>query len=334
MKNVFKKFIAVIISAVIMLSLTCCEIDKTQAQVNNNASLNIVTTIFPYFDFTKNVAGDRANIKMLISPGAEVHNFEPSPSDIISIENCDLFIYNGGESDEWVEKILASLDGKVNVLRMFDYVSLLGEDEIEFAADDEHTDHDHNHEHHDHEHNEEEEYDEHIWTSPKNAATLSRAIADKLCEIDEKNADTYKSNLKEYGNQLSIVDNSFRQAVENGARNKIVVADRFPFLYFTQEYGLDYSCAFPGCSSQTEPSVKIVTSLIDTVRSEKIPAVFYLEMSSRATADILCEDTSAKPLMLHSCQNITKDEYNRGESYISLMTKNAENLKEALSICH
>lgn len=331
MKNVLKKAVAVIISAVIILSLSCCEIEKTQVQVNNNASLNIVATIFPYFDFTKNVVGDKANIRMLISPGAEVHNYEPSPSDIISIENCDLFIYNGGESDEWVEKILASLDGKVNVLRMFDYVSLLGEDEIELAIEDKPTEHDHSHEQHDHEHNKEEEYDEHIWTSPKNAVTLSKAIADKLCEIDEKNADTYKSNLKAYENKLSVVDNSFRKTVESGLRNKIVVADRFPFLYFVEEYGLDYSCAFPGCSSQTEPSVKIVTSLIDTVRSEKIPAVFYLEMSSRATANVLCEDTTAKPLMLHSCQNITKEEYNRGESYISLMTKNAENLKEALS---
>lgn len=311
MKKYFSLILAFVIVVLSAFAVSGCN------KVNDNdesdgSKLKIVATIFPYYDFARNIAGDKAEVKMLLSPGNEPHSYDPSPSDIVAIENCDIFIYNGGESDEWVESVLESLqNSNIRILKMMDYVDTLNEQETD------HTDSD--------------ELDEHIWTSVRNAQKLSKIISDTLKQTDAENSDYYSENELIYTQMLSNVDSQIMSVVENSSRNTVVFGDRFPFLYFVNDYGLSYECAFPGCSSETEPSIATVKRLIDFVREDEIPVVFYLEFSNGKTADLIAEDTGAATLELCSCHNVTKKQFENGISYIALMQQNAKNLEEALS---
>ena len=289
----------------------------------DSSKISVVTTIFPYYDFTRSIAGDKADIKLLLSPGSEPHSYEPSPSDIVAIENCDIFIYNGGESDEWVESVLDSIENKnMKVMRMMDYVDLLYEQNFD------HDEHNHEHEEHD-EHG--EEYDEHIWTSIRNAEKLTDAIYDELSFCDFANKEIYAKNRDTYINKLQTLDSEISEIVSNAKRKTVVFGDRFPFLYFVTDYSLEFECAFPGCSSETEPSISTVTHMIDFTRNNQVPVVFYLEFSNGKVAKLISEDTGAKTMRFSSCHNVTKDEFADGASYISLMEQNAKALKEALN---
>lgn len=301
-------------------SLASCSSDKVSVR-KDSSKISVVTTIFPYYDFTRSIAGDKANIKLLLSPGSEPHSYEPSPSDIVAIENCDIFIYNGGESDEWVESVLKSIENKnMKVMRMMDYADLLYEQSV---------DHDEHEEHDEHEH--EEEYDEHIWTSIRNAEKLSNAIFDELSDCDSENKEIYAKNIDIYLNKLQTLDSEISEIINNAKRKSVVFGDRFPFLYFVTDYSLEYECAFPGCSSETEPSISTVTHMIDFTRKNEVPVVFYLEFSNGKVAKLISEDVGAKTLRFSSCHNVTKDEFADGASYISLMEENANALKEALN---
>lgn len=311
MKKFFSMVLAFLIIILSSFVIAGCNKVSTEDDVDNG-KIKIVSTIFPYYDFARNIAGDKADVKMLLSPGNEPHSYDPSPSDIVSIENCDIFIYNGGESDEWVEGVLESLQNShIRILKMMDYVDVLNEQETD------HTDSD--------------EFDEHIWTSVRNAQKMSKVISDTLKQIDSENVDYYSNNELIYCQMLSNVDKQIMSVVENSSGNTVVFGDRFPFLYFVSDYGLNYECAFPGCSSETEPSIATVTRLIDFVRDEKVPVVFYLEFSNGKTADLISEDTGAETLEFSSCHNVTKEQFENGVSYISLMQQNAKNLEEALS---
>ncbi len=332
-----KKFLSILLSIAILSGMTAmlsaCKTDKDETE-NNSDKISIVTSIFPYYDFVRSIAGDRAEIKLLLSPGNELHNYEPSPSDIVAIENCDIFIYNGGESDEWVESVLDSLENNtMKKLRMMDYVALLCEEGDEHDHSDEHThdeDEEENHSEED-EHSHEHGYDEHIWTSVRNAEKLSTKIAETLCEVDSENSDFYRNNCDNYSLKLRQLDENITETVNNSNRNTIVFGDRFPFLYFVTDYYLKYECAFPGCNSNTEPSISTVTHMIDFVREEDIPVVFYLEFSNGKTANLIAEDTGAETMRFSSCHNVTKEEFEQGVTYISLMEQNLEALKEALA---
>lgn len=319
-----KKLISVITAVTLMLLLVSCTSVYTQNSADGE-KLSIVTTIFPYYDFAKNIAGDKANVKMLLSPGNEPHDYDPSPSDIVSIENCDIFIYNGGESDAWVDGVLDSIENKnIKVLKMMDYVNLRYEEEIDHSHHEGSVDSEHDHQ-------DDLEYDEHIWTSIKNAETLSKSIFDAVVAADSKNTDYYSDNLNKYTAELSALDNKFKSVTDNAKRDTVVFGDRFPLLYFAKDYNLKYEAAFPGCSSETEPSIAVVTHLIDFVRDNNIPVVFYLDFSNGKTAKLISEDSDAKTLKFSSCHNVTKEQFADGTSYISLMEQNLSALKEALS---
>lgn len=323
-----KKYLSFVLSLFIVLttlfSMSSCSSAKSESK-NDSGKISVVTTIFPYYDFTCSIAGDKADIRLLLSPGSEPHSYDPSPSDIVAIENCDIFIYNGGESDEWVESVLDSVENKnMKVMRMMDYVDLLYEQSVE------HDEHDHEIEH-EHEHEYGEEYDEHIWTSIKNAEKLTTAIYDELSLCDSANKATYSSNKDSYLSELHTLDSEISDIVSNAKRNTVVFGDRFPFLYFVTDYSLEYECAFPGCSSETEPSISTVTHMIDFTRKNQIPVVFYLEFSNGKVAKLISEDTGAKTMRFSSCHNVTKDEFADGATYISLMEQNANALKEALN---
>ncbi len=311
-----RKVFALLISMLLLFTVYGCETVETKVE---NDRLKIVTTIFPPYDFAKNIAGENADIVQLLYAGAESHTYEPTPRDIIKIGEADLFIYVGGKSDTWIKDSLLSGELKgVNALSMIDVVTLYKEEHEES-------------EHHEEGLKEEHEYDEHVWTSPKNAVLICQAISDALCKIDEKNAQTYRDNAYEYINKLENLDRDLAEITSNAKRKTLIFGDRFPFLYLAREYGLEYYSAFPGCAAEAEPSASTVSFLINKVLEEEIPVVFYIEFSTQKVADIICEGTNAKKLLLHSCHNVTKKEKEEGVSYIKLMEQNIKNLTEALS---
>lgn len=314
-----KRIISVIICILLPLTVFAgCSTKNTE-----NGKIKIVTTVFPAYDFAKAVCGDLADITLLLPPGSESHSFEPTPADMVKAEQCDIFIYNGGESDKWVQSLIdSSKNDRRKVIKMLECVTLLTEEYVEgMHTEDAHGD--------DHTHT--EDFDEHVWTSPVNAVSIAQKIVESAAVADEKNAQIYMANFDDYKKKLDSLDNRFKAIVENAKRKTVIFADRFPVRYFTEQYGLDYFAAFPGCASQTDTNAATIIFLIDKVKSENIPAVFYIEMSNGKTADTICESTSATKLLFHSCHNISKDDMENGETYLSLMNKNADNLEIALN---
>lgn len=462
--------------------------------------LKVVATIFPQYDFVREIAGDKVELTMLLPPGAESHSYEPTPQDIITIQDCDVFIYVGGDSDTWIEDILASMDtSNMKIVSLMDCVDVVEEEIVEGMQDEEEghshgseefedadvqerplsdwdgewqstypylldgtldeylaykaeNDEDETHDaayyrdkyntayetdadkvvidgdaityyvdgepnevtyeskgfeivlnksgekrvrylfeatgetsgapkyvqfsdhiiepgqdiEHFHMyvsdvsnealldewdhwptyypasltgdeicnelmgHDAEPEFDEHVWTSPKNAELIVQKLSDTLCEADSANADAYRQNATAYLDELALLDAAFQDVVDNAVRKTMVFGDRFPFRYFADAYGLDYYAAFPGCSTETEPSAATVAFLIDKVNEEQIPVVFHIELSNEKMADTICAETGAEKQLFHACHNVTQAEMDNGATYLSLMTGNVEALKEAL----
>jgi zinc transport system substrate-binding protein len=488
---------------IITLSLSVCALfaGGKKEGTTNNGKPEVVAVNFPAYDFARQIAGDRVNVTMLLPPSAESHSFEPTPRDIIKIQNCDVFIYTGGETDVWVDRILESMDTtKKKIIRMMDAVEVVEEEIVEGMEDDEHghahgdenftiedvkdrtlsdwegewqsvypylldgtlnpvmeykaesgektareyydqyktayvtdmdrvvitndsmtfyrngipatarytykgtgitpeddgtlwvrykfeaagnppngapryimfSDHLHapakaehfhiysSNESFDalmedtnpvnyptyypsaltkdeivaemigHDHEEEAEYDEHVWTSPKNAKRIVRVIADALCEADARDAAFFRRNADAYSVQLDELDKAFQAVVNNAKRKTIVFGDRFPFRYFADAYGLTYFAAFPGCSTETEPSAATIAFLIDKIKAEKIPVVFHIELSNERMADTIAEETGAKKLLLHAAHNISKQDFDRGVTFLEIQKANVPRLREAL----
>lgn len=319
-----KKFLSIMISFCLLLSLCGC---KGGCYESGGEGLDIVTTVFPAFDFAREIAGDKARVCLLVPPGSESHSFEPTAQDILRIQNCDLLICNGGESEVWLEDMLEGMETEIPRLVMLDCVQAL-EEEVKAGmqvAGQEH-DHDHDHEGHDHE---EAEYDEHVWTSPRNAALICQALGETLSVIDPANSDYYAVRTESYCDKLLALDADFRALAESSGHPTMIFADRFPARYFVEEYGLDYYAAFPGCAEEAEPSARTVAFLIDKVRQENTPAVFYIEFSNQKMADVICEDTGCQKLLFHCCHNVTRQQLDEGISYLGLMEQNLNTLREA-----
>jgi zinc transport system substrate-binding protein len=311
----------------ITLSLSVCALfaGGEKEETANNGKPDVVAVNFPAYDFARQIAGDRVNLTMLLPPGAESHSFEPTPRDIIKIQDCDVFIYTGGETDVWVDRIFESMDtSKKKIIRMMDAVDVVEEEIVEGMEDDE-DDHGH-----DHEDEEEAAYDEHVWTSPKNAQRIVRVIAEALCEADAADAAFFRRNADAYSVQLDELDKEFQAVVNNAKRKTIVFGDRFPFRYFADAYGLTYFAAFPGCSTETEPSAATVAFLIGKIKAEKIPVVFHIELSNEKMADTIAEETGAKKRLLHAAHNISKRDVDNGVTFLEIQNANVPNLKEAL----
>lgn len=301
--------------------LTGCQGQRTDTE-HKSGKISIVATDFAPYDFARNVAGDAAEVTMLLAPGEEAHSYEPTPRDMIKIQNCDVFVYTGGESEDWVTDILEDIDKDITVVRLMDCVELYEEETVEGMEAEEH----------DHEHGEEEaEYDEHVWTAPENAIKITKAVGETLEHADPKNQAVYQENTESYVEQLQELDQAFWDVVDHAKRKTLIFGDRFPLRYFVEEYGLTYYAAFPGCASDTEPSAKTVAYLIDQVKEENIPVVFHIELSNQEMVDTICEDTGAVKREFHSCHNITKEEFEQGTGYLDFMWENVEVLKEALN---
>ncbi|MDR1082621.1 MAG: metal ABC transporter substrate-binding protein [Coriobacteriales bacterium] len=295
---------------------------NTDANANtDDGRISIIATIFAPYDFARQVAGDKADLRMLVPPGAETHSFEPTPRDILAIEQCDVFIYVGGESDEWVDDLLSSINtSNVTTIRLVESVPTVEEDDSVLVNPAEAE-----------EEEEEGAVDEHVWTAPANAKLITEAIARALEQVDPANASTYQENATSYLAKLDELDAEFRGIVADGKRTTLVFGDRFPFRYFADEYGLTCYAAFPGCSTATEASAQTVAALIDIVRTEGIPVVFYRELSEPKIAEAIAAETGVQALLFHSCHNIGQADFDAGETYLSIMERNADNLRIALN---
>ena len=310
---------------------------------------SVVSTSFPGYDFARAVTKNtNISTKMLVKPGAETHTYEPTPQDIIDIKNADMFIYVGGDSDTWVKKILKDVDTKkTHVVKLVDLVSTVEEEIVEGMEDEDEHDHEHDHDHdhdhddhdHDHDHNhdhkhdhdghdhddhdEEEgaEIDEHVWTSPKKAMEIVKKIAEVASEIDTDEKTKINDNAEKYVAEIAQVDKDLHQAID-GKISEIVVADRFPFRYFADEFGLKYAAAFSGCSEQTEASAKTISFLINKVKQEKIKKIYKIELSNGKIAETVSKDTGAEVLELHSAHNVTAEDFSKGVTYVDLMKRN------------
>ena len=314
-----KKILGFLLTAALLLTLLGC----TAAPEKDSDKLQVVATAFPYYDFARQISGDKVEVTLLVPAGRETHSFEPTPMDVVTIAECDVFLYNGGESEQWVEEILESAGENIPVTAaMMDLIELAEEEIVDGMQVSGHGEEDEE---------DEVEYDEHIWTSPVIAKDLMWGVCGALCKADWDNAEYYVDNAAAYEQELIALDEDFRAVAESADRRFLVFGDRFPLLYFCREYGLSYTAAFHGCATDTEPSLATLKYLIDKVNEEHIPVVYTIELSSQKIAEAISDATGARVLTFQSCQQLSREDWEKGETYVSLMRRNVEALKEGLS---
>lgn len=321
MKKILALLLALWIPAAVLSG--CAPQDDSAA----SNKLNIVTTIFPAYDWVREILGDetdRAEITTLLDSGVDLHSYQPTVDDIVKISECDLFLYVGGESDGWVDDALKNAPNKDRkVIRLLDVLgdSAKAEETVEGMQEEEHD------------HEEEAEYDEHIWLSLKNAQKLVAAISEALQESDPARKDTYAANAAAYAEKLSALDGEYRAAVDSGKYKTLLFGDRFPFRYLADDYGLDYYAAFPGCSAETEASFETVSFLAGKMDALGLPCVLTIDGTQHKIAETIVQNTAQKNqqvLTMDSMQAVTANDAASGVSYLSIMEKNLSVLKKAL----
>ena len=307
MKTFFATLLCILLIIGGFFALSKFKSDNTQAA-------SIIATNFIGYDLARAITGNSGSVELLLKPGSDMHSFEPTPQDIIDISNADLFIYNGGESEEWVDRLLADNNiPREKTLRLMDFVNLKTEELTEGMESDETED-------------DSPEYDEHIWTSPKNTVKLLAAIRQKLSEKDPENSEKYQTNADQYAVEIIKLDQSFRDLATNN--KTLIFADRFPFRYFVDEYGFEYFAAFPGCSEQTEASSGTVAFLVDKVKSENLKTIFKTEFTSDKLARTISEATGAEVKELNAAHNISSSDFESGITFVDIMKNNLKILTE------
>lgn len=343
MKNISKKIFGLILAGAVLITGCTAKTEKKDKGDNTKGKLKIVTTIFPEYDITRAIAKDKVDLELMIKPGVDVHSFTPTPQDIKTVQNSDIFVYGGTEHDKWVENLTKSIDMKnKKVVKLVDGIQQLEEESVdgmkhEHHHDDEKEDeHNHDHKHekkdeHDHKDESEKELDPHYWTLPKNAIQMVKTITNALVEKDPDNAEFYKENAKNYIKQLEGVDKELHDVVDNAKIKKVVIADRFPFRYLFKDLGLEYRALFSGCSVESTASAGQIKKMVDYVKENKIPVVYHIEMGKGELAETVAKNSGAKVKLLHSIHTVTKEDFDKGVTYIDLMKQNVEALKEGLN---
>ncbi len=319
-ENIMKRFFCLIL--VFMLCLASC---KSTVDTSNDR-IKIVTTIFPEYDFVRNVIGentDNFEITVLTENGSDLHSFQPSADDIIKISQCDVFIYVGGESDKWVDDALQEATNRnMKVLSLMELLKdSVKEEETVEGMQEEHEEH------------EEIEYDEHVWLSVKNAIKITGSICDAICKADEKNTDTYKANLEAYQKKLMALDAEYENTISTKEERYLIFADRFPFRYLTDDYGIEYYAAFAGCSAESEADFETVAFLAEKLTELPINSVIVIDGSDAKIAKTVIASSNKKDaeiLYLDSMQSITKKDIENGANYIDITKNNLETIKKAL----
>ena len=331
MKRIFSAFLALTIIA----SLLCRNVAPARAEAAKQ--LSIVTTIFPEYDWVRQILGEKfpdADVTMLLDNGVDLHSYQPTVDDIVKIATCDLFIYVGGESDSWVEDALKhSVNKDMKVINLLEVLgdSVKAEETVEGMQE---TAHDHDEDDEDDDHKEhEEEKDEHVWLSLKNAKLLCNAISQALQALDPENEDVYAANAEAYEKQLSALDEKYQEAVDNAAYKTLLFGDRFPFRYLTDDYGLRYYAAFSGCSAESEASFDTIHFLAKKLDELGLPCILTIEGAKHRIAETIVENPTAKNqkvLSMDSMQSTTSQDVAQGTTYLSVMEKNLDVLTDAL----
>ena len=311
-------------------------------KTKTNAKYKVVASNFASYDFLRAIIGDNKEVDLtfLLGPGKDAHSYDPTAQDLIKIQESNLFVYVGGEMEKWSEKVLESTDkSKTDVICIADYVDKMEEKEVDGAEEHEHDheegeDHDHEDEDHDHDHEEHEHtegaFDEHIWTSPANAVKMVNALEKAMEKIDNANASKYKANADAYIAKIKDVDKKIKDIVDNKKRDRLIFADKMPMQYFMDYYKLKVSAAFDGCSTEVDPSAKTVAYLQNKVKEEKIPVILYIELNPGTVANTIATETGTKSMRIQTLHNVSLDDFNNGETWVSLMTRNIDVLKAAL----
>ena len=301
-----KKTICLILVTVFLLSFPSCS-DNKKTDIEN---FTIMTTIFPFYSFVKAITADVDNVdvKMLIQPGAEVHTYSPDAEDVYNYINSDIFICIGGESDEWTENLIKQSD-KVKCIKLLECIDIIEEKE----------DSEQNHNH---------KADEHIWVSPKNAEKIVMKICDEVCATDKTNESIYRKNTENYIESLKDIDEMFMMV----SGNTIICEGIFPFGYLARDYSLNYFSGLDGCDGTTDISAQKLDFLVNSIRDNNVKTIFFTEFSDKKIANKLCSITNADKKLLHSCHNVTLEEFENGETYLTLMEKNAKTLLEVFDI--
>ena len=329
-----KKSLAILMPVVILFSFFCACSAQKEVEVSSNVStsaatatptnekkLSVVCSIFPQYDFCREIMGEDADIELLLKSKVDLHNYKPSAEDILKIKNCDLFIDIGGESDEWAEDAVESANNKnLSVLSLIDLVEAKEEEALEGMEAEEHDDDDDEH-----------EEDEHVWTSLKNAEKIVRAIAARLVALDPENGGKYQMNADSYIAKLSALEKQYDETIRTAKRKTLVFADRFPFRYLADDYSLECFAAFSGCSAETQASFETVAFLSEKVKERGLPYVLVIDGSDGSVAQTVASQSGAKIMTLDSCQSVSEDEIAGGSSYLSIMEKNLDVLKEVLN---
>lgn len=331
-----KRILAVLLSVLVLAGvLAGCNTANNAA----HGDVKVVTTIFPIYDWVREVAQDDAdvNLDLLLDNGVDLHSYQPTAKDIMDISDCDVFVYVGGESDGWVDDVLEKANNKDMIV--LDLLDILGEKakEEEVKEGMQEDDHEHEEEHEEgeeeHDHEGEAEYDEHVWLSLKNVSLFVDQIADALSQKDSQHAESYKANAAAYDAKVTALSEQYQAAVDAGKTKTLLFGDRFPFRYLTDDYGLDYYAAFVGCSAETEASFETITFLADKVDELGLKSIMQIETSDGAIAKTIVDNTKTKDqeiLTLDSIQGVTAERIKAGESYLGIMERNLEVLKKAL----
>ena len=313
-KTAIKRLIIILICTLLIFMLVVLPLFSS-VDFYKNDSLSIVTVGFAEYDFARQIVGDKAEVTMLLSAGQESHTYEPTPADVLKIEQCDIFVCGGGESEAWVERIIDSTAPDMSVIKMMEVCTLK---ENEHSHSDEQEGHYHG------------EYDEHVWTSPVNAKLITEEIYKAVCLKDKVNESYYEENKDKYLAELESLHKSFEVLAETSENEYIVIGDRFPLRYLMIEYGINYYAAYPGCSAQVEANPVTIANLNDKITEDEIEVVFKIDLSNGNVARSMCEQTGARLDTLYSCHIISQDDFDSGETYISLMYKNLKALSLAL----
>ena len=316
-----KKVVLIILVILIVLGIGIILFKGKENKNVNDNKIKVVASNFASYDFLRAIIGDNKDVDLtfLLGPGKEAHSYEPTAGDLLSIQNSDLFVYIGGDSEKWANKVLEALENNHNkkVMCIAEVVDKLEEQEIDGAEDEE-------------EEEEEGAFDDHIWTSPSNAIKMVNALEEAMEEIDENNKKEYKDNAESYIAKIKEIDNKIQEIVDNKVRDRLVFADKMPMQYFINYYKLNVSAAFSGCSTETEPSAKTIAYLEKVVKEENIPIILYIELNPGRVAKTIADETGTKAMQIQTLHNVSLDDFNNGESWVSLMERNIDVLKEAL----
>lgn len=316
---------------IVIMTMACLPIVGCDSKVDDDTRLSVVCTVFPQYDFIRQIAGDKVNLKMLVPLGTESHDFlleNLTVNDLKTVATADLFIYIGGESDsDWVEELKNTVNDKgTRWIKLIDTVETLKEVESQSMTEG------HGHDHGEHHHHSYSAYDEHVWTSPKRAKTIVSVLSEVLCELDSENREFYLSNTEKYVGELDRLDKTLEAAVEGVSKEKrkMIFGDRFPFRYLCADYSIEFDAAFQGCSSSVDPSVAQITSLTKNAAESGCKVIFYMENSNPLFAEKIAESINGEAVLLHSCHTFSKKELEGGATYISTMSENIKKISEAL----